>query len=154
MHGGNFLRHPGQIHHFHLAEGVELFGVDDRGVLGERNRPAGVTRAAAPRNDGQAEFDEVAHDTGDLFLGIRVDHHKGIFHAPVGGVRHVRDARQAVELDVVRVGAPREQFHRLAAQVVGVAEFLRELVDRLARARKQEGDFFIPVTVHGFGARA
>ena len=47
--------------------------------------------------------------SGHLGLGVGRQHHEGVFDPPVGRVGHVRDARQAVELDVVlgRVAAQR-----------------------------------------------
>ena len=42
---------------------------------------------------------------GHLGLGVGREHDEGVLDAPVGRVGHVRDARQAVELDVVLGGA-------------------------------------------------
>ena len=62
---------------------------------------AGVAGAAAARDDGQAEFDAALDQAGHLGLGVGRQHDEGVLDPPVGRVGHVRDARQAVELDVV-----------------------------------------------------
>ena len=79
----------------------QLFGIDDGRERRERHGAAGVAGAAPARDDGQTQLEAAFDDAGDFFLGIGREHHERIFDAPVGGVRHVRDARQAVELDVV-----------------------------------------------------
>ena len=89
-----------------LGHGLELLGVDHRALPGQRDRAAGVAGAAAARDDGQAQLDAALDQPGHLGLGVGGQHHERVLDAPVGGVGHVRDARQAVELDVVlgRVG--------------------------------------------------
>ena len=91
----------GQAGHFDRAQGFQLFCIDDGRQWRQRNRAAGVTGTTAARNDGQAEFDATLDQAGHLILGIRRQDHERILDAPIGGVGHVRDARQAVELDVV-----------------------------------------------------
>jgi hypothetical protein len=102
--GGHLLRHARQVHPLDLAHRLELLGVDDRALPGQRHRAAGVAGAAAARDDGQAEFDAAGHQGGHLGLAVGREHHEGHLHAPVGGVGDVRDAAQAVELDVVARG--------------------------------------------------
>ena len=80
---------------------LEFFGVDDRGPWRERHGAAGVAGAAAARNDGEAEFDAIAHQPGNLGLRIRRQHDERHIDAPVGGIRDMRDPRVGVEADVV-----------------------------------------------------
>jgi hypothetical protein len=87
--------------HLDLGHGLELLGVDHRALPRERDRAAGVAGAAAARDDGQAQLDAALHQAGHLGLGVGREHHERVLDAPVGGVGHVRHARQAVELDVV-----------------------------------------------------
>jgi hypothetical protein len=84
-----------------LGHRLELLGVDHRALPGQRDGAAGVAGAAPARDDGQAQFDATLDQDRHLGLGVRREHHERVFDAPVGGVRHVRDARHAVELDVV-----------------------------------------------------
>ena len=113
--GGDFVLHAGQAAHFHLGHGFELFGVDDRAAPGERYGTTGVAGAAAARNDGQAQLDAALDQRGHLGFGVGGEHHKRVFHAPVGGIRHMADARQAVKLDVVLGGhAPQGALHAAA----------------------------------------
>ena len=99
---------PGQRDALDRGEPLELLGVDDRRARGERDRAAGVAGAAAARNDREAELDAALDQAANLVLGVRVEHDERILDAPVGGVGHVRDAREPVERDVVlvRCGAP------------------------------------------------
>ena len=53
------------------AERFQLLGVDDRRQRRERNRAAGVARAAAARNDGQPQLDARAHQRRNFDLGVR-----------------------------------------------------------------------------------
>ena len=92
---------PGQQHVLDLGHRLELLGVDDRALPDERHRAAGVAGAAAARDDRQAELDAGLDQPCHLGLGVGRQHDEGVLDAPVGGVGHVRDARQAVELDVV-----------------------------------------------------
>ena len=55
--GRHRLGDAGQAHHLHLAQRLELFGIDDGALPGQRHGAAGVAGAAAARDDGQAEFD-------------------------------------------------------------------------------------------------
>jgi hypothetical protein len=86
---------------FDLGHGFELFGVDDRALPRQRDRAAGVAGAAAARDDGQAQFDAGLDQAGHFGFGVGREDHERVFDAPVGGVGDVRDAREAVELDVV-----------------------------------------------------
>jgi hypothetical protein len=88
----------------------QLLGVDHRRQRRQRNRTAGVTGAAAARNDGQPEFDAAAHQRRDLVLAVRVEDDEGVFDPPVGRVGDVRDAGQTVESDVVAARVPGQQL--------------------------------------------
>ncbi|OIQ69148.1 hypothetical protein GALL_492520 [mine drainage metagenome] len=105
-----------QIDPFHRAQVFELLGVDHRAVPHQRHRAAGVAGAAAARHDGQAQRDAGLHQRRHLGLDVRAEHDEGNLHAPVGGVGHVRDARQAVETDVVASRVAGELAQRAPAQ--------------------------------------
>jgi hypothetical protein len=98
--GRHLVRHAGQIG-LSTAPSCSSFSVLMTAERRQRHGAAGVAGAAAARDDGQAQFEAALDQAGDLFLGVRGQHHERVFDAPVGGVGHVRDARQAVELDVV-----------------------------------------------------
>ena len=115
---------------FNCRERLEFFGIDHRGEFIERHGAAGVAGAAAARDDGELQFDTGAHQRGDFFLGIGMQHHERIFHAPVGCVRDVGDARQSVELDVVAAGDAAQIAQCTFAQLQGLFEFFSELIDR------------------------
>ena len=92
MDGGYCARHAGQRNVLDGAQRIEFLGVDYGGEFGQRHRAAGVTGAAAARDDSEAEFDQRAHHGRDFFLGIGREYDEGIFHTPVGGVGDMRDA--------------------------------------------------------------
>ena len=137
----NRLRQSGQRSRFHTAQSVEFFGVDHRGILVQWNGTAGVAGAAAARNDGQAELDARLHDRLHFILCVRMQHNEGILHAPVGRVGHMRNAREAVEGNVVAARYARELAQYLAPQFCGFVEIAREIVDGLVPGREQPGDF-------------
>jgi hypothetical protein len=120
--GGDRCFKARQRDHFHLGHGFELFGVDDGRLPGQRNRPAGVAGAAAARDDGQAQLDAGLDQAGHFHFGVGREDHKRVFDAPVGRVGDVRDAREAVELDVVLEGQLAQLAFGQAAQVVHLAE--------------------------------
>ena len=122
------------------ADVDQLFGVDHRRIRRQRPGAAGVAGAAAARNDGQAGFETAADEVADFLLGVRVKDDEGIFDAPVGGIRHMRDAGQAVEGDVVLARVLAEDLLHLAAQVVGLGETGGEAVDGSLRGLDQALD--------------
>ena len=93
-----------QAAHDGTAVAVELLHVDHGRVGVQRNGAARVARAARARNDGELELEERAHEGRDLLLAVGREDDERILDAPVGGVGDVRDARKAVEADVVRIG--------------------------------------------------
>ncbi len=112
------------------ADVDQLLGVDDDGHRRQRHGAAGVTGAAAARDDRQSELDAAAHQRRDLVLGVGIEHDEGVLDAPVRRVGHVRDARQPVEGDVV---APRVTHKRLQyplAQLGRRREMALEGIDR------------------------
>ena len=80
---------------------LQLLGIDHRGHGRQRHRAACVTGAAATRNDGEAELDAAFDQTLDFLLVVRVQNDERILDAPVGGIGDMRDAREAIEGDVV-----------------------------------------------------
>ncbi len=129
-HGGHGFVQTGQLHHLHGGDGVQLLGVDDHAAPGQRNRPAGVTGAAPTGDDSQLQLDAALHQGGHFHLGIGRQDDEGVFHAPVGGVGHVADARHAVELDVVLVRQLAQRLAHLLAQLAGLGEHALELLHR------------------------
>ncbi len=85
----------------HRAHVEQLLGVDDDRARRQGYRATGVTRAAAARDDRQAELDATAHQQRNLGFGIGRQHDKRIFDTPVGSIGDMRDTRQAVKADVV-----------------------------------------------------
>jgi hypothetical protein len=114
---GHALRdHAGPVHtvatgrprpagdHLDLGHLLELLGVDDRALPGQRHRAAGVAGAAAARDDGQAQLDAAG-------LTRRPSRPRCRASAPRRGTRRASRWRrsrarrgQAVELDVVLGG--------------------------------------------------
>ena len=127
------LATPGKRRVFDQFPRVELFGIDHRRKLRQRNRAARVAGAAAARNDREPEFDARRDDAGDFFLRVRIDDDERIFDAPVGCIGHVRYARESVELDVVAARDARQAADDLASQREHLVEFLLERVDRRVR---------------------
>ena len=135
--GGHRVRHAGQADHLDPPQRLELLGVDDRAFPRQRHGAAGVAGAAATGNDRQAEFDAAFHQAGHLGFGVGREHDKGVLDAPVGGVRDVRDPRQAVELQVVLGGVPAQHLARRLAQIPHRAEMRGKGLDGLARFGQQ-----------------
>jgi len=127
----------GQAHFLDSTDVHQLLGVDHCRQRRQRNRAAGVTGTATARNDGQPEFDAGTHQSADLFLTVRVEHHEGVFDAPVGGIGDVRDARQAVEGNIVAARMPGQGFSDLAAQRGRSVEMVLESVNRRRRGDDQ-----------------
>ena len=149
------LGQAGQDTGLDLAQLVEFLGVDDGRLPGQRNGAAGIARAAAARHDGQAQLDTGRDQRGDLILGIRRQHHERVLDAPVGGVGHVRDARQAIELDVVARGDAAQRLLRLLAQHGGLVELALEGGDGGTRPRQQTHDLLVALRIMaGLGRRA
>ena len=135
----------GQMPHFHRAHGFELFGVDDRSAVGERDRAAGVAGAAAARDDSQIQLDQPGHQSGHLGFGIRGQHDKRIFHPPVGGVGDMRDPCQAIKANVVASGDPAQTAQDAGAQLGCVSKPGLEFVHRArCRVEKLSHQFVAP----------
>ena len=149
--GRNLVRDARQVDHFDLGHGFELFGVDDRALPSQRNRAARVTRAAAPGHDGQAQIDTAFDQPGHFDLRVRRQHHKGVFHAPVGRIGHMAHAREAVELDVVFGRQAAEGLLHLAAQLGHARETLAELHHGLSGHGQQLTDQGVAGGVHTRG---
>ena len=118
-------------------QGLELLGVHHRGEAVQRDRPARVAGAAAARDDGEAELHQRAHQRSALLLGVGTNDDEGILDAPVRGVGHMRDAREAVEGDVVAARDGGEAAHHLPAQLARLGELALEGVDRARRELHQ-----------------
>ncbi len=141
MNGGHRLRQAGQQHRFHRTEGFQLLGVDHCGKLVERYRAAGITSAAAARDDGESEFDASLYERLHLSLGIGIEHHEGILDAPVGGVGHMRHPRQAVECNIVAPRYACQPAQDFTPQLRGFLEIALEFVHRFVRRGEQLRDF-------------
>ncbi len=121
------------------ADRIELLGVHHGGEPVERDRASRVAGPAAAGNDGEAQVDQRLHDRGALFLGVGIHDDERILDSPVGRVGDVRDARHAVELDVVLARDRGEPARHLAAQAARLGELVLEGVDRGARAGEEIG---------------
>nr|UOZ96921.1 hypothetical protein NCPCFENI_00826 [Cupriavidus sp.] len=116
INGCHRLRYPRQLRGRDRPEGLELFGINHYRLRCQGDGATGVAGASTPRNDGQAQSDTGLYDRGHFGLRVRRKHHAGVLHPPVGGIGDMRDTRQAIELDVLRVGDPGQGFFDLLAQ--------------------------------------
>jgi len=132
-----------QMLHFDFAEGFELFGVDHRGLGGQRDRTTGIAGAAAARDDGESELDQAGDQRGHFGFAVGGQHDEGVFHPPVGGVGDVRDPCQAVEGDVVAAGDMAETAQDGLAQAGRLAEPGLEVAHRVGRRRQQLAHQFV-----------
>ncbi len=146
---GHGLLDTGQLQHLHLAHGLELFGVDDRAAPAQRYRATGIAGAAAARDDGQAQLDAALDQAGHLGLAVGGEHDERHLDAPVGRVGDMRDARQAVELDVVTRRVATEDAAGQLAQVPYRAEMCGETLDRVTRGGEQLTDQGVALGVVG-----
>ena len=142
-----------QVGHLNRIQALELFRIDDGRERRERHGAAGIAGTASARDDGQTQFEAALDDAGDLFFRIRREHDERILDPPVGGVCHVRHARQAVELDVVLRGDAAEHFLGAAAQVVHLGEFFLECLDGAAGMHDQLLDLAGALVTHGVVVR-
>ena len=120
-----------------FRHGFELFGVDHHALPRQRDRAAGVTGAAAARDDGQPEFDTTFDQQCHFGLGVGREHHKRVFHAPIGGVGDVADTRQTIEFDVVAGGELAQHLLGLLAQAGHLVKAGRESLHRGASRLQQ-----------------
>ena len=141
LHGGGALV---WVHRENLAHVLGM--VNDQACT---HSLAALAGAAATRHDGQAQFEATSHQPCHLGLGIRGEHHKRHFDAPVGGVGHVRDARERIEADRVDARVTAEQTPRLGAQFGRSVEVLREAGDRALRGLQQQAHFAITLEIGG-----
>ena len=130
------FRVPLQRNSLDAGESLELLGVDHRRARVERDRAAGIARAAAARNDRQAELDARGDDAAHFVFRIRMQHDEWVLDAPVGCVGHVRYALEAVERDVVLARMAAKRALHAFSQCCGVAETISRS-DRRPRARRR-----------------
>ena len=142
-HGGDRLGDARQCRRLDAIDALKLLDVDDRCKRREWYRAAGVARAAAAGNHGEAGLEAGAHEPRDLSLGIGHQHDEGRLHPPVGGIRCMRDARIGVEADVVAARMGGKSLARTTAQGFGGGEGRRELRDRRACELEQLADFCV-----------
>ena len=95
-----------------------------------------VALLSRARNDGELELEERAHEGRDLLLAVGREDDERILDAPVGGVGDVRDARKAVEADVVRIG----DSGQTALHFGTALDELREAVVEAAHGGARLGD--------------
>ena len=117
-----------------LGHGFELFGVDNGTLPCERHCATGIPRATSARDDGQTQIDTAFDQASHLDFGVRREHHERVFDAPVGRIRHVGHARQAVELDVVVGRVFFELARGFFTQAGNRLELGIESLDRAARS--------------------
>ncbi len=75
---------------------------------------------------------------GDFLFGIRVQHHERIFDAPVGCIGDMRNARQAVELDVVAAGDAGQRAQHASCAAAACARSRRRTARPPACASSQQ----------------
>ncbi|MNV08932.1 hypothetical protein D3C71_994100 [compost metagenome] len=150
--GGHGRGQAGQRDVLDLGHGLELLGVDDHALPGQRDRAAGVARAAPPGNDGQAQLDAALDQARHLDLGVGGQHHERVLDAPVGRIGHMAHAREAVELDVVLGRQAAQSLLDLAAQLRGLLEGGIELGHCAARSDDQFTHQTVASGVIGGGA--
>ena len=90
-----------QFDKFDAAMLVELFRIDDRAHGIQRHGTAGITRAAAARDNRQIQLNQRAHQGRDFGFRVGIDDDKRIFDAPVGRIGNVGYPRQPVEHNIV-----------------------------------------------------
>ena len=122
---------------FNGSEPLEFLGIDHRGPGRERHGAARVTGAAAPRDHGEAERTALAHQVGNLRLGIGGEHQEGQLDAPVGRIRDVSNPGIAVEVDVVGPGVLVERAPRPLAQCDHLRKVSFETIHGGARGRHE-----------------
>ncbi len=137
---GHRLRHARQRHHLDLAHRFQLFGIDDGALPRQRHRAAGVAGATAARDDRQFQLDAAGDQRRHLGLRVRRQHDKRHLDAPVRSVGDMRNAAQAVELDVVLGRRAAEHAARGFAQIPHRAEMRGKSFDRSTRRSEQLAD--------------
>ena len=135
----------GQLDIFHAIVFIELFGVDHRAHGIERHGAAGVAGAAAARDDGELQINQRAHQGRHFGFGVGVDHHKGIFHAPVGGVGDMRHARQAVKHNIVFFGDFAQTLENLLAAGFGFVKAVVKARHRRFSGLHEQSHLFVVV---------
>ncbi|OIQ78441.1 hypothetical protein GALL_398520 [mine drainage metagenome] len=153
LDGGHRMRHPGQFQILHRADPVEFFGVDHRTLPHQRHRTAGIASATSARNDGEAQFDAALHQAGNLGLGVRTQHDKGVFHPPVGRIGDMADTRHAVEADAALRAMPAQHLARALAQRGGLVEPCGECGHGVVRAIEQLAYKSIPLRICAIAVR-
>ena len=130
----------GQLAHFDFGHRLQLFGVDHHTLPGQWNGAAGVAGATAARDDGQAQLDATLDQVRHLGFGVGCQHHKRVFHTPVGRVSDMADAAQPVKFDVVFGGEFDQHFLRLAPQRGGFDKIDIKRLHCLLRSHQQQPD--------------
>ena len=138
-HCGHRVIDTRQLHGLDLGHGLQLFGVDDCALPGERNGTAGIARTTSTRDDGQPKLDTTLDQTGHFSLGVRCEHHKRVLHTPIGGIGYMADPAQAIELDVVFGGAFAQRAHNLLAQFRHVVKLAGKPLDGITGSFQQLG---------------
>ncbi len=91
--------------------------------------------------------------TPHLVLDVGVEHDERILDAPVGRVGDVRDAREAVEGDVVLRRVARQHAQRALAQLARLGEPGGEALDRFARGLRAAARPSVAIGVRAGGDR-
>ena len=120
-----------QLQHFYLPDFLQFFGVDDRTFPSERHSPTGIARAATTRHDGQAQIDTGFDQFCHVSFAIGSEHHKRVFHPPIGGIGDMRDTAHGVKADVVVVSAFAKHFAGFYAQARHLCKTLGKGLHRL-----------------------
>ena len=120
--GWEFSRPIRQGTEFHIANGIQFFGVDHSapGVKGYGRTRIACTAAAG--YDAQPTIQTGANDRGNLGLRVRADDDERHLHAPVGSVRGMGHPCQTIKIQVIpardadqgptQVNAPQAHIHQ------------------------------------------
>ena len=138
--------HTWQVDEFDRCNVDQFFRINDDRVGSQRYGATGVAGAAPTWNDGQAEFDTVAHQWADFGFGIRIEHHKWVLDAPVGGIGHVRYAGQTIKGNIVFTGVLGQCPQYLAPAGRGAFQMFGKTIDGFGSGLEQLGNFIVTVT--------
>ena len=126
-----------QLQHFHFAKSLQFFSVDDRTFPTERNGATGVAGATTARHDGQTQINAGFDQLGHFGFGVRRQHHKRVFHPPIGGIGDMRHTAHGIKADIVVIGAFAQSFMGFPAQKTDLIKALGKGFDTQASRIQQ-----------------
>ena len=126
-----------QLQHFHFAKSLQFFSVDDRTFPTERNGATGVAGATTARHDGQTQINAGLDQLGHFCFCVRRQHHKRVFHPPIGGIGDMRHTAHGIKADIVVIGAFAQSFMGFPAQKTDLIKALGKGFDTQASRIQQ-----------------